>query len=72
MPVDKLMECLGDSRTKGPAGILFEQAAHYSIRKGLKLTMTSLQGLHSGTVPLVQDVSIPSIPIEKKEKSRYY
>ena len=22
--VDKLMECLGDSRTKGPAGILFE------------------------------------------------
>ena len=48
--VDKLMECLGDSRTKGPAGILFEQAAHYSIRKGLKLTMTSLQSLHSGMV----------------------
>ena len=41
----------------------FEQAAHYYIRKGLELTMTSLQGLHSGTVLSVQDVSIPSIPV---------
>jgi len=62
---DKLMEYLADPNTHGPAGILFEQAAHYSIRKGLTLTMTSLP---SGTTT---HVSIPGIPVEKNKKSRY-
>jgi len=64
--LDKLMEYLADPNTHGPAGVLFEQAAHYSIRKGLTLTMAPLR---SGTT---LDVSIPSIPVEKNEKSRYY
>jgi len=64
--VDTLMEYLGHPNAHGPAGILFEQAAHYSIRKGLTLTMAPLP---SGTT---LDVSIPSIPVDKNEKSRYY
>jgi len=50
----------------GAAGAVFEQGAHYSIRKGLTLTMARL--------PLGEalDVSIPSIPVERSEKSRYY
>ena len=64
--LDKLMEYLGDPNTHGPAGILFEQAAHYSIRKGLTFAITRLP---SGTT---LDVSIPGIPVEKNEKSRYY
>jgi hypothetical protein len=63
---DRLMEYLADPNAHGPAGILFEQAAHYSIRKGITLTIASLP---SGTT---LDVSIPGIPVEKNEKSRYY
>ena len=64
--LDKLMEYLGDPNTHGLAGILFEQATHYSIRKGLTLTIARLPS--GGTL----DVSIPGIPVEKSEKSRYY
>ena len=63
---DKLMEYLSDPSTRGPGGVLFEQAAHYSIRKGFTLTMARLP---SGET---LDVSIPYIPVEKGEKSRYY
>ena len=63
---DKLMEYLADPNTHGPAGVLFEQAAHYSIRKGLELAITPLP---SGTT---LDVSISGIPVEKNEKSRYH
>ena len=63
---DKLMEYLANPIAQSPAGVLFEQAAHYSIRKGLTLTMTSLP---SGTT---LDLFIPGIPVEKNEKSRYY
>ena len=63
---DKLMDYLAYPYTHGAAGILFEQAAHYSIRKGLTLTMAPLP---SGTT---LDVSIPGIPVENNEKSRYY
>ncbi|KIL69383.1 hypothetical protein M378DRAFT_21547 [Amanita muscaria Koide BX008] len=64
--LEKLMEYLAYPNAHGPAGILFEQAAHYSIRKGLTLTIAPLP---SGTT---LDVSIPGIPVEKNEKSRYY
>ncbi|KIL54248.1 hypothetical protein M378DRAFT_19091 [Amanita muscaria Koide BX008] len=64
--LEKLMEYLNDPNAHSPAGILFEQAAHYSIRKGLTLTIAPLP---SGTI---LDVSIPGIPVEKNEKSRYY
>ncbi|KAI0296510.1 hypothetical protein B0F90DRAFT_1745842 [Multifurca ochricompacta] len=63
---NKLMEYLANPDAHGPAGILFEQAAHYSIRKGLTLTMTPLP---SGTT---LDVLIPSIPADKNEISRFY
>jgi len=63
---DQLMEYLADPNTHCPADILFEQAAHYSIRKGLTLTMARLP---SGTT---LNVSIPGIPVEKNEKNRYY
>ncbi|KAF8807200.1 hypothetical protein BYT27DRAFT_6558586 [Phlegmacium glaucopus] len=61
---DTLMKYLADPNAHGPGSILFEQAMHYSIRKGLTLTMASLL---SGTT---LDVSIP--PVEKNGKSRYY
>ncbi|KAM6503866.1 hypothetical protein JOM56_000809 [Amanita muscaria] len=64
--LEKLMEYLNDPTAHSPAGVLFEQAAHYSIRKGLTLTIAPLP---SGTT---LDVSIPGIPVEKNEKSRYY
>ncbi|KIL55326.1 hypothetical protein M378DRAFT_56130, partial [Amanita muscaria Koide BX008] len=64
--LEKLMEYLNDPTAHSPAGALFEQAAHYSIRKGLTLTIAPLP---SGTT---LDVSIPGITVEKNEKSRYY
>ncbi|KAF8807617.1 hypothetical protein BYT27DRAFT_7138756 [Phlegmacium glaucopus] len=42
---DTLMEYLGNPNAHGPAGTLFEQAAHYSIRKGFTLTMALLVGM---------------------------
>jgi len=66
--LDKLMEYLADPNTHGPAGTLFEQAAHYSIRKGLTLNMAPLPRQPSDKT---LDVFIPGIPVEKNEKSRY-
>jgi len=63
---DQLMKFVANPYARGAAGVLFEQGAHYSIRKGLTLTMACLP---FGTT---LDVSIPGIPVEKNEKSRYY
>jgi hypothetical protein len=61
---DKVMEYLADPNGHTPAGILFEQDAHFSIRKGLTLSMTPLS---SGAQ---LDVSIPAA--KESEKCRYY
>jgi len=60
----KLTEYLDDPDTHDIASSLF--AAHFSIRKGLTLSMTRLP---SG--PKL-DIYIPGTPVAKKEKSRYY
>ena len=62
----KLTEYLADPDTHDIASILFEHAAHFSIRKGLTLSMTRLP---SG--PKL-DIYIPGTPVAKKEKSHYY
>ncbi len=64
---EKLMEDLAYPDTHSIAGSLFKHAAHFSIRKGLTLSMTPLP---SGTK---LDVYIPGTPVTvAKEKSRYY
>ena len=63
---DQLMKYLANPYTHGAASTVFEQGAHYSIRKGLTLTMARLP---FGTT---LGVSIPGIAVEKNEKSRYY
>jgi hypothetical protein len=61
---DKLMEYLANPDTRTPAGILFEQAAHYSIRKGLTLTMTRLP---SGTT--LKMFPYPVFPLRRTRKA---
>ena len=63
---ETLMQYLADPDARTKAGILFEHAAHFSIRKGLTLDMTSLS---SGTN---LQVCMPVTPDGKNEKSHYY
>jgi hypothetical protein len=62
---ETLVHYLADSDARTKAGILFEHAAHFSIRKGLTLNMTSLPDANL-------QVCIPVTPDGKNEKSRYY
>lgn len=63
---ETLVQCLADPDAHAKAGILFEHAAHFSIRKGLTLSMTSLS---SGTK---LQVCIPVTSVQKTEKSHHY
>ena len=63
---ETLVQYLADPEAHDKAGILFEHAAHFCIRKGLTLNMTSLS---SGTK---LQVCLPATPVEKNEQSRYY
>jgi len=63
---ETLVQYLADPDAHTKAGILFEQAAHVSIRKGLTLSMTSLS---SGTK---LQVCLPVTPVGMDEKSCYY
>jgi hypothetical protein len=63
---ETLVQCLADPDARAKASNLFEQAANFSIRKGITLNMTSLS---SGTN---LQVDIPVTPDGKDEKSRYY
>jgi hypothetical protein len=60
-----LMQCLADPEACAKAGRLFEHAAHFIIRKGLTLTMTSLSDLTTKV-----HIAVPHVG--KNEKSRYY
>jgi hypothetical protein len=63
---ETLVQYLPDPDAHTKAGILFEHAAHCSIRKGLVLKMTCLSSGRN------LKVSIPVTAVGKNEKSRYY
>jgi len=62
---ETLVQYLADPDAHGKAGILFEHAAHFAIRKGLTLTITSLSDSKT-------EVSMSVPRVGKNEKSRYY
>ena len=62
---ETLVQYLADPDAHGKVDILFEHAAHFAIRKGLTLTMTSLSDSKTEVC-----MSVPRVG--KNEKSRYY
>jgi hypothetical protein len=64
---ETLLRHLADPDTRSAAGILFEHAAHFSIRKGRTLRLTPLFLLG-----WTRYISIPAMPVGKHEKSLYH
>lgn len=62
---ETLVEYLTDPDAHSKADILFEQAAHWAIRRGCTLTMTPLSSDSTEV-----DMLVP--PVKNKENSRYY
>jgi hypothetical protein len=62
---ETLVQYLADPDAHSKAGILFEHAAHFALRKGLTLTMTSLSDLKTKV-----RMSVPRVG--KNENSCYY